>query len=299
MQHALHTRRDMLVAIGLFLLVLIGNSTMFAIVSHISAPQHGGMHAFQILLCYSAIALFAMMPWFIKHRPKLLEKQTVRLHGLRAGLEVGCFSLSFFSLRFLGEQFTLPMHTAINFVTPLFATLVTLWVLKEKLRRHTVIALVIGFAGVLLITRPGVIPFSAGVVYVLLAAIGFSFSGVLIKLLTRDESPTHIAFRFLLLTTVLALPLGLSQWKTPDTTVAFWLVCIGAIGYMQQMLVGKAIAKVPFTVLIPLHFVQLLFATAFSVALYGNGLDTPTMIGALVILFATLYNGWYTTTNRS
>ena len=295
----IHPKRDTLVAIGLFLLVLIGNSSMFAIVSYISSPQHGGYHAYQIMLCYSAVALLCMLPGIRRTRTPMLALPTLRLHSARATLEVGCFCLSFYSLSFLGSSFTLPMHTAINFITPLLAMVATVIVLKEPAHRHTVLALVLGFAGVLLITRPGVIPLSPGVVYVLLAAIGFSFSGILIKLLTRREEGLAIAFRFALLTTLLSLPLGLSHWKMPDIYGAFWLLFIGGIGYLQQTLVVRAIAKVPFTVLIPLHFVQLLFATAFSLALYGKGLDAYTIAGALVILIATLYNGWQNTRQSS
>lgn len=279
------------VASILFVIVLLGNSVVFSIVPYLSVPEYGfGYHAFQIMLCYSAIATICMLPWAIKQGVKGLAPKQKKPYILRAFLEYGSFTISFYSLSYLGDIFTLPMHTALNFMTPLFATIIAILVLKEKSHAHTWISLILGFLGMLVITRPGVLPASPGVVYVLLAALGFSLCGIVIKILTRTESPNHIAFYMLLMTTILALPLGILHWKTPSMEGWFWLCVIGLIAYAQQILVAKAIAKVPFMTLIPLNFVQLVFASILSYAVYHKLVDAWVLTGALIILAATLYN---------
>lgn len=274
-------------AIFLFTLVLLGNAVMFSIVPYLSIPEYGfGYHAFQITLAYSAVALLCMMPWAMKCGRQGLKTARLPLYWFRAALEFVSFTLSFYSLQYLA----LPMHTALNFLTPLLGTVVAIIVLKERGYLHTWVALALGFIGVLIITRPGVIPMNIGVMYVLLAAFGFSFCGSVIKLLTHTESPQHVAFYMLLLTTIIALPFGLYHWQAPSKEGWFWLITIGLIAYMQQILVAKAIAKVPFTTLIPLNFVQLVFASLLSYAIYSKLIDFWTLIGALIILSATLYN---------
>jgi drug/metabolite transporter (DMT)-like permease len=310
----MNQRRETTIAILMFMGVLLGNVVIFSIVPFLSAPDlvdlriaagkhlgfFGGeladvaapvpIHAFQIMLCYSLIATLCMLPWACKQGWSGLKTTRFKTYGARGLLEYGAFTLSFFSLGYLGTNFTLPMHTALNFITPIFATLATILILKERSHLHTWIALAVGIAGVLLITRPGMLPLSPGVFYVLGAALGFSLCGVTIKLLCSTESPRHIAFYMLAMVTVLALPLGISRWVNPGLDGWFWLALIGVIAYLQQVYVAKAIAKVPFMVLIPINFVSLVFSTILGYLVYTQKLDTWTALGALLILAGTIYN---------
>jgi drug/metabolite transporter (DMT)-like permease len=289
----MNQRRETTIAIFMFIGVLLGNVVIFSIVPHLIQPEYGfGYHAFQIMLCYSAIATLCMVPWAVKQGRAGLMRALPRTktYGARGLLEYGAFTLSFYSLGYLGENFTLPMHTSLNFVTPIFATLAAIVILKEKGHLHTWLALVAGIIGVIVITRPGMIPLSPGVIYVLGAALGFSLCGVVIKLLCRTESPQHIAFFMLLMVTVLALPAGLSHWKNPSLEGWFWLSVIGVIAFLQQVYVAKAISKVPFMVLIPLNFVSLFFSTILGYLVYAQKLDIWTFGGAMIILASTIYN---------
>lgn len=292
MQAQAAVRNQTVIASILFVIVLLGNAVVFSIVPYISQPDYGfGYHAFQIMLCYSAIATVCMLPWAFKQGFKGLKPNNKKFYLIRSLLEYGSFTISFYSLSYLGDVFTLPMHTALNFTTPLFATIIAILVLKEKSHAHTWVALLMGIIGMLIITRPGLLPASPGVVYVLMAAFGFSLCGITIKILTRTESPKHIAFYMLLMTTILALPLGISHWKTPSLEGWMWLGVIGIIAYMQQVLVAKAISKVPFMTLIPLNFVQLIFTSFLSYAVYARLVDGWILAGAAIILAAILYNG--------
>lgn len=305
--------RETTVAILMFMGVLLGNVIIFTIVPFLSAPdlaelrlsvgQSLGLlgadvttdslvpiHAFQIMLCYSAIATGCMLPWAFKQGFKGLKTTRLKAYTARGLLEYGSFTLSFFSLAFLGEYFTLPMHTALNFITPIFATVAAILILKERGGIHTWLALIAGIVGVLIITRPGMIPLSPGVLYVLGAAIGFSLCGIVIKLLCSTESSKHIAFYMLAMTTVMAIPAGIIHWVDPGFDGWFWLILIGVIAYLQQVYVARAISKVPYMVLIPINFVSLVFSTIASLLVYGKLIDEWTLLGAVLILASTIYN---------
>ena len=309
-------RRETMVAIFLFLLVILGNAIIFTIVPYVTMadvsalfngrplalrlfgfaegelPMVHGFHAFQIMLCYCAIATLCMIPWVLKQGVQGLKTRQWKLYGARAVLEYGGFTLSFLSLGYLGDIFTLPMHTALNFITPLIATVAAILILKEKSYPHTWLALAIGFAGVLVITRPGILPASPGVLYVLGAATAFSLCGIVIKMLTRTESSGHIAFYMLSLTALLALPAGVLYWKAPSLQGWMWLGIIGVIAYAQQVLVAKAIAKVPYMLLIPLNFSQLIFVTIFNYLVFGKLIDQWVVVGSAVIFTATVLNAY-------
>lgn len=284
-------KKETTLAILMFTAVMLGNAVIFAIIPYLTQPDYGfAYHPFQIMLTMCGVALLLMLPWAKKQGLAGLKTKQWKLYGARGFLEYGAFVLSFFSLGYLGAYFTLPMHTALNFITPLLATVAAMLILKEKGYAHTWLALLFGFAGVLVITRPGMIPLSPGVLYVLGAATGFSLCGIVIKLLTRTESAQHVAFYMLLMTTLLALPAGLYHWTMPNLEGALWLGLIGLIAYLQQVWVAKAIAKVPYMMLIPLNFTTLIFSTALSSLVYGHGIDRWTLVGALIIFASTLYN---------
>lgn len=302
----MNQKKQTTLAIFLFILVLLGNTVIFSIVPALSVPdlvaKRGEfsslfgltpttqtLDAFQILFLYSVIATLCMLPWAFK-QGKGLRTTRWKHYGLRAVLEYTAYVLTLTSLGYLGSEFTLPMHTALNFITPLLATVVTIMVLKEKSYAHTWICLVIGFVGVLVITRPGIIPASPGVLYVLGAALCFSFCGVVIKLLCSTETPMHIAFYMLLMTSILGIPMGIANWQNPTPEVWFWLAVIGGLTYAVQVLVGKAISKVPYMVIIPLNFVQLVFSTILGYLVYAQLIDTYTLVGALIILGGAIYN---------
>jgi drug/metabolite transporter (DMT)-like permease len=300
-------KKQTTLAIFMFILVLLINSVIFSIVPALSspdlapiratyssmlgfAPSTQTLSAFQILFCYSVIATACMLPWAFKQGRAGLSTTRWKHYSLRAVLEYTAYSLTLISLGYLGTNFTLPMHTALNFITPLLATVIAIIALKEKSGAHTWIALIVGFVGVLVITRPGMIPASPGVLYVLGAALGFSSCGVVIKLLCSTESPRKIAFYLLLMTTVLSAPMGLLNWQAPDAEAWFWLAVIGVLSYAVQILVGAAISKVPYMVIIPLNFVQLIFSTVLSYLVYAKPTDLWTYTGAVIILAGTIYN---------
>ena len=309
----MNQRRETTIAILLFTLVLLGNAVIFSIVPALSVPalvpvrahftamiglpsSDQTLDAYQILFCYSAIATLCMLPWAIRQGRRGLATNRWKPYTLRALLEYTAYTLTLVSLTYVGPEsnFTLPMHTALNFITPLLATVITILVLKEKSHLHTWVALVAGFAGVLIITRPGMIPANPGVLYVLGAALGFSSCGVVIKILCSTEGPKKIAFYLLASTTLLSIPLGVRHWQDPTPEAWFWLAVIGVLSYAVQILVGKAISKVPYMVLIPLNFVSLVFSTVLSYLVYDRPADIYIYAGAVLILVSTIYNTYRT-----
>ena len=287
-------KRETLIAIIMFIGVLLGNTIIFSIVPRLQNADIGyGYDPFMILMCYSVIAMLCMVPWALKQGKKGLKTTRLKHYLLRAVLEYGAYALTLTSLGYVfapESDFTLPMHTALNFITPILATIATIFILKERGGLHTVVALAAGIIGVLVITRPGMIPLNPGVLYALGAAVGFSLCGVVIKMLCSTESPMHIAFYMLVMTTVFSLPMGILHWSTPSADGWAWLAVIGLLTYAVQWLVGKAISKVPYMLIIPLNFVQLIFSAISSYLVFGKNIDQWTVLGAVIILAGAIYN---------
>ncbi len=290
----MNQKRETLLAIIMFIGVLLGNTIIFSIVPRLQNVEAGyGYNPFMILMCYSVIATLCMVPWALKQGRAGLRTTRWKHYFMRAVLEYGAYALTITSLGYVfapESDFTLPMHTALNFITPILATIATIFILKEKGGLHTLIALAAGIVGVLIITRPDMIPLNPGVLLALGAAVGFSLCGVVIKLLCSTESAMHIAFYMLVMTTIFSLPMGIYYWSTPSLDGIAWLVVIGLLTYAVQWLVGKAISKVPYMLIIPLNFVQLIFSAISSYFVFGKNIDQWTVIGASIILAGAIYN---------
>lgn len=269
---------------ALFLYVMFTNAVTFAIVRHLSADYP----TFQLFLCYNLFALLCFIPWLAKHGVRPLRTSRWSLYGMRAGLEFIAFTLSFHALTLL----PLPMHTALSFVTPLVGTVIAMIILKERPHLYSWVAILVGFIGMLVITRPDIGGWSPGIAYMLLSATGFCLCGTLIKLLTATERPMTIAFYMIALTTLIALPFGAAVWEMPRAEHWPWLVAMGVIGFSQQIAVARALSGAAYTTLIPLNFAQLVFVSLFAYLFFDEIIQASTLTGAMIILSATLWHAY-------
>ena len=103
-----------------------------------------------------------------------------------------------------------------------------------------------------------------------------------------------IAFFMLAMTSVLSIPMGITHWQNPTSEAWMWIAVIGVLSYAVQVLVGKAISKVPYMVIIPLNFLSLVFSAILGWLVYSQPLDGPTLLGAVIILVGCIYNTYRT-----
>ena len=278
-------------AIMLFMYVLLSSAIIIGIVRHIS----GSFHTLQIVALYNLFGLLCFAPYLVRKGIKSLKPTNSKLLWVRAVLEFISFSLSFYAL----TQIPLPMHTALLFVTPIFGTIVAVLLLGERPSATTFACVASGFIGVLIITRPGIEAINIGIVFALLAAMGFALCGNVIKILTRTESSGGIAFYMLAMSTLISLPFGIYHWSMPTDVQWLWLAAIGFLGYSQQIAIAAALSKVPYTTVIPLNFAQLVFVSIIAYVCYNELVDAWTVSGAAIIIIGTLYNAYHSTRKSS
>ncbi len=273
-------------SIILFLYVMLSNAMVIGIVRHLMVD----FHIFQLVFFQFFLGFLGFVPWLLKHGTSTIKTTRLKLYGLRAVLEFTAFSLSFLAISLI----PLPMHTSLLFTMSIFGTVIAIFILRERPTIHTFACIAAGFIGVLIITRPGVQAFSPGMIYALLAAIGFAFCGNVIKLLTRTESSYMIAFYMLLMSSLIAAPFGLYHWVMPEGVHWLWLLLLGVLSYTQQIAIAKALSSLPYTTVIPLNFAQLVFVSVISYIFFAELVDVWTLAGAAIIIAGTLYNAYHT-----
>jgi len=179
---------------------------------------------------------------------------------------------------------------ALEFTTPIWIAILAPLLLKERLSGTRIAAIAIGFAGALIILRPGMVPIDTAAMGVLMAAAGYAFSHTLTKKLSATDSPLCILFYM----TVVQLPLGLApslfDWVTPTLAHVPWLVFIGITALTAHFCMITAFLHADAIVVVPMDFLRLPLVAVIGLVVYGEALDVWVFIGAGVIFAGNFLN---------
>ncbi|ODP36859.1 DMT family transporter [Sphingomonas turrisvirgatae] len=218
-----------------------------------------------------------------------LRTQRLGAHATRAALGLTGMAFTFGALLLL----PLAEATAISFTVPIFATILSALVLKEPTGWHRWAAVAIGFAGVLIVTQPGSghIPVFGALVG-LTSALMISIIAIQLRQLGRTENAGTTVFWFSVLS---CIPLGIAYplfAVTHDAATWALLIGIGVVGGMGQIAFTAALRFAPVSVVMPMDYSGLIWATLFGWLLFGALPDGWTFIGAPVIVASGLYIFW-------
>jgi len=214
-----------------------------------------------------------------------LKTKRLKMHGVRA-----VFGTAAMSCWFLGVTLIpISQATALNFTVPLFTTLGAALVLGETLRRHRMMALLVGFLGALVILRPGIVTIEPGVFLVLASSLFISGAVLSVKHLSSSEHPTAIVFYMGLFMTPLSLVGASTVWVWPQLEHYPWLIAMGIFASVGQIGMAKAMKAADASVSMPFAFTHMVFASIVGYVFFGEIVDIWTWVGAAIIFCATLY----------
>lgn len=211
------------------------------------------------------------------------------LHTIRNGFHFAGQNLWFFAI----TAAPLAQVFALEFTTPIWATLMAPFILGERLTRIRALSAVMGFSGILIVTQPGAgFVLGAGLIAAALAAVCFAATALSTRLLTRTETITCILFYLTIIQAVFGLITagydGDIALPTPST--APWLIVVGCAGLLAHFCMTKALSMAPASVVMPIDFARLPIIALVGMALYGEALQWAVLIGAIVIFAANYVN---------
>jgi drug/metabolite transporter (DMT)-like permease len=243
------------------------------------------MHPFEVAFFRCLFGLVFILPWIVRSGPLLLRSRNRGFFLLRAGIGLVSMATWFYGITVV----PLATATAVNFTAPLFATLAAALVLHEDVRLRRWSAVVIGFAGVLVIMRPGSARLDANLFLLLLSAATAAMNNITVKFLARTEPPSRIVAFFMIYLTPLSLipALFVWQWPAPSTFVA--LIGLGGVGTIAHLSVARALAAADASACAPFEFARLPFAAIIGFACFGEVTDLWTWVGAAIIAVSSIY----------
>ncbi len=190
---------------------------------------------------------------------------------------------------------------ALEFTSPLWVLLLSPMVLGERLTRMRVLAAVMGFVGILVITRPWEFGISFGVTTAALSAVAFAWTTLMTKKLTRSETVTCVLFYL----TVTQAVFGIicagydGDIAVPSMVALPYVVIIALCGLLAHFCITSALSVAPATVVIPVDFARLPVIAVIGMLAYGEALDILVVAGAILIFVGNYSNILHETRERT
>lgn len=211
--------------------------------------------------------------------------------GVSQFLSMTCIFIAF-SLMSLGGA------VAISFAAPLFTTLLSILILKERVGIHRWSALITGFVGVLIVTHPGAGTLNWGAFFALANALLISSVAIAIRRMSASESTetlTIYQMAIITLCTLFLLPLGFAPpaWKD-----ALALALAGVGNGIAQYWWTRSLCLAPPSAVVPFNYLSLVWATMLGFAVWGD-VPTPALLtGSAIVVASGLYILWRETVRR-
>lgn len=177
---------------------------------------------------------------------------------------------------------------AITLVYPLLVTLFAIPILGERVGMFRISAVVVGFAGALIIVRPGGLPLTAGVGFVLASAAFYSLYIVLTRKVSRRDSTATSMVYVGVVGLVLSSAVGLFFWKPMDPTGVALVIALTVMTCTAHGLMMYALSMVPASVVQPFNYLSLPWAITLSFVVFGHLIDPVSLVGAGIIAAAGL-----------
>jgi drug/metabolite transporter (DMT)-like permease len=243
------------------------------------------VHPFEIAFFRALFGCVFLSPLVLRQGLGLLKSRRMGLQAFRGCLQ-GAATILFFTALSLAP---LAKIAALNFSSPLFATVLAIVFLGEAIRVRRLTALAVGFAGTLVIVRPGFGGLDLGSVLILINAATLAITTIMIKILLRsDTSVTTTVYGFLCTLPIAAIA-SLFVWRTPSLTDFAWLVVIGVFGGFTHLFFAKALNDADVTAVLPMGFTKLIWASIIGYLVFAEKPDSWTWLGGAMIFSATTY----------
>lgn len=246
----------------------------------------GELHPVQIVWTRQLGLLCIVGFMLATHGTSILATKKPGWQIVRGALAVLSASTFIYALRHV----ELADAVAVTFVAPFIVTIFSALLLKEPVGLRRLTAVTIGFVGTLIVIRPGMGVVHPALMLVLFSATAFALRQILSRhLAATDKTPTTVAYTAIASVLLLSLPLPFF-WTTPESTRQIMLLAGMAVcAALGEFLVIKALEIAHASVIAPIHYTLIIWATMYGWLVFGQLPDQWTWLGASIIVATGLY----------
>jgi len=225
-----------------------------------------------------------ILPFIIKSKFKIYNTDNLKFHITRSIINVPMMILGFAALMYI----PLDQIKAIGFLSPILVVILSVIFLKERIYLIRTFSLILGFIGVIIILRPGIIEISIGAYMVLTSTFLWSTVIIITKYMSKSDSPMTIITYQYTFVSIFTLPLAIVYWSNISLTSVFFSLMAAIVGTVLHLCINTSYKMASLTVLQPVWFSQLLWATIFSLILFNESVDYFTYIGGSLVFISVL-----------
>lgn len=268
---------------------MLGSALGFVVMA-VLAKGLGATTSVAMLIFWRSLAgVIAVLPFAVMAGPSVWKTTRPGKLLLRSSYGTIGFFAGFYALVHL----PLAQSQALSFSRTLFMTILAVIVLREKVAWRRWTAVGIGFAGILLMTRPDfsahVTAFDPATLAALISALAFAFALVTVKDLTRDHSPLTLVVYGNIATTLAGLPFLFMDPVLPDLKTMGLLIAMGFAGVMAQSCYVRALSTGEASLMGLIDYIRLPLVAVAGLIFFHEVPDTLAMVGAAIVIISTIY----------
>lgn len=240
---------------------------------------------FQIAFFRNIFGLAFLLPLLMRSRFAILRTKQIGLHALRGVINMAAMLMFFTALAIS----PIAKVTALGFTAPIFMAILAVLVLGERFRIYRWSAIFLGFVGMLVILRPGLVAIDTGALLVIGSAALWAVAMIIIKIQSRTESSLTIVAYMGIFLGVFSIAPAVWVWQPFGLQTLGFMVLIGLFGSIAQMAISESLKETDSTALMPFDFLKLIWTAMIGVWFFSEIPDIYTWIGATVIFLSGLF----------
>ena len=240
---------------------------------------------FQVVFFRNFFALLPLIFFIYFLKLNFRSINNYKLHIARAFIGVTAMSLFFVSIRYVP---LVEMQT-ISYSSVFFISILSIFFLGEKIGYRRIIAIFIGFLGVLIILKPSTELFSNYSVLPLIASLFLSMAVIVLKKILLTNNNILSVWVFTVLCTILSLFFYNENWVWPNNLDLSFMIASGILGFIAQICLTKSFQLADASILAPIDFSSVIWSFSLGYIFFGELISSDVLIGGLIIITSVGY----------
>jgi drug/metabolite transporter (DMT)-like permease len=263
-------------------------SGLFFVIMH-SAVKYLSkeVHIFEIAFFRCALVVFVLAPIIFQQGKSIFITKQPKIQFLRISTNSVAMLCFFYGI----TSTPLAQLTTLGFTVPIFATILAVIFMGEKIRIRRTSALIIGFIGTIIVMRPD-ISIELGAMLIIFSSFLWSVCLIFIKKLTQTDSAITISLYFGIGMIPATFAMAFPVLEMIDIRQFLILVFIAITGTLAQTIMNSALKKGELALLLPFDFLRLIWSVLIGYALFAEEPHITLWIGGVLIVGSTSYIAW-------
>ena len=250
----------------------------YAVIRHLASD----IHVFEMVFFRNLIGLVVLTPFLWRMRHTIKKSRHLNIIFTRGVLQASSSSLWYYGVTII----PLVTATSLMLIEPIIGSILAILFLREPNMPSRWLSVLVGFAGALIIVRPGVIDVSIGAGAIIVAAVMWSGYMLLGKVQSRYDSVTLVVAYSTALTVPISLIPSLFFWVTPTLEQFLWLIFLGSVATVGYLFMTNAYKAGDVTVVAPFTFTRTIYSAIVGFLIFAEVPEFWIWIGAAVIVAA-------------